>query len=234
MAPEFLRRLTDPEVRVQMTVAALGSIAAALFAYWFLPSHNSPVLPPIVVSPVQNAQQTVQVIVPGAGVTPAAAAPPSTAPAVEPTAFVNRAAMDSGDRLVLILGQDGSIESELTARASDALRANGGALTGDFVRRGFARAYDGDPSELAGVAGIARVPLIALGRMRASYAANDSVAAGMRQANVDLDLRVYRPAAGFTTDLVHVAAVGAGHSEREALSEAFARAGDQLTSKIAP
>jgi hypothetical protein len=147
--------------------------------------------------------------------------------------YVSSAAISGGDMLVLIVDEQSRIEPLLTTAVADALGANGGALTSDFVNAGvFARTYDGEPSALKRVDGIERIPLLVLGRIAAAYTSNDALETGLRKAEVDVTLRVYRPARAFATNLMHLAATGAGFSDRDAYTAAAREIARQLSEKL--
>jgi hypothetical protein len=120
--------------------------------------------------------------------------------------------------LVHILNQQGRHEPLVGAEVARALDGDAGAFATTFVTAGaFARAFDGDASDLRTIQGIASVPLVVLGRFRVAYSSNESLSPGLRKAATVLDLRIYRPGRGFSTQVLQLDATGAGFSDREGL-----------------
>jgi hypothetical protein len=74
---------------------------------------------------------------------------------------------------------------------------------------------------------------IVRGRSRITFTSHDTVSAGLRRAEVVLDLRLSRPEPGVVTSTAQLTAQGAGYSEAEARAQAYARLADQIRTAVA-
>jgi hypothetical protein len=147
----------------------------------------------------------------------------------QPARYVVAQALRSGDPLILITDRSTELHPEMTATVARYIGGNAGAFTRAFIMGGaFLRAYDGDPSDLESVDQIQRVPLIILGRTEATHSANDGITPGLRKADVSLTVRLYRPARGFETQLLHLTGVGAGFTDQDAFSNAAGSVAQKL------
>ncbi|MEQ1575875.1 MAG: serine/threonine-protein kinase, partial [Vicinamibacterales bacterium] len=158
----------------------------------------------------------------------AGATTPAMRQRVTPTGpvILNAAAVASRQPLVLVVNQNHGAQRQITSVVARALVGNGGAFLPEFMKNDFAATYSGDSRALRAVEAIEGVPLILLAVSRSS--SDPNIFEGLRRANLAMDVRVFRPVAGFATDMLHVDAVGAGFSDADALSNAAERAADQL------
>jgi hypothetical protein len=234
--------------RVPFSQTFVGTVLAAVAAgliLWFLTRESqSPNAPE---QPIEQTQKAPGPVEETKETRPPKQAPPADPPsdrgsgqpslpssqaltvARQPARYVVAQAVRSGDPLVLITDGSTELQPEMTATVARHIGGNAGAFTRAFILEGaFLRAYDGDPSDLETIDQIQRVPLIILGRTEATHSANDGITPGLRNADVRLTMRLYRPTKGFEPQFLHLTAVGAGFTDQEAFSNAAQRLAQQV------
>lgn len=133
-----------------------------------------------------------------------------------------------GQTLVLVVDTRRNAQPEISSEIAQRFKGNAGAFRRTFLETGsFDNAHDGNADGLKTVQGILKVPLILLVVATTSFRSN-TIDSDIIEAELTLAVRVYRPASGFVTNLLHVRSNGAGTSKAAATTASAQRASDQL------
>ena len=144
---------------------------------------------------------------------------------------MNTAAFNPSGPAVLITSRRGA--SELAQQIAAGIGATDSLFKPLFVGDGhFSRAYSGDASALTSLDLSAAASYIVLGTHEVTVTAQEVAGQQLMKAESIVSIRVYRPAAGFSSQGFTEHAVAAGFSASDAERDANTAVANQIVAKL--
>ncbi len=157
---------------------------------------------------------------------------PVPVPRADPARFVNEGVASSAGRAGPIVDQRLGADIAATSRIAGGFAGSDSLFKPEFVTEGlFSRVHRGDIDVLKPLR-IEKVQLLLLGIKSARTRREDVAGVSVVQATVTLDVRLVRPASGFTTAMLPVSASASGFDDDRAIEDASDKALEALLQQL--